>query len=589
MEVLPIAPMVNSFAPYVPHDAKRVFADRKKYYLRSIHVLQESYEVYQSGDEMGICFTMRDYGVRDIHQLAFALVIETNHHIYTFQRAFSSVTYRNDNQFGIHIIGLQRMPIKKCYLNIEWILYTNVPKEYQDKRKLKIEQSFERPQKQDVAYMRTIDEARKNCAASAGTVSEKKAAFAENELPSAWKVYAELETPFAELRKNIDKVKQNHQMVQLVHSCKESQTDLIPVPISCYFDKGFYSSVYYAQNYPIVEKRLSGGKSAVQCVVGVNKDHLDVLLYLFYCTIEQRKYYQYMTDEQVALQQFLEDNHPVIKLRNQLETLAEQFNNACVVTQSDIYMEAQCLVSEYFEKLKDIREDAYEKLVKQKKTHGKWVNEYKLFTLIRVLFPDAQYQYSAEWLDQQVIDIFIPSINCAIEYQGEQHYSAVDYFGGEEKLLEQSQMDALKREKCQAHGVSLMEWPYSLQIHMPSVCTFLRGSVPEDALSDEQIAYKIAVFPANDMSDFLNTPKAKQTRPITPKAAKANSHEIRKYDAAGKYIGSYSTVAEAAEKEKLSVGGISKVIYGERKTAGGFQWKRCLIESPKEDITALER
>lgn len=160
--------------------------------------------------------------------------------------------------------------------------------------------------------MHSVDGARAECVSRAAIASSKKASFSEKEIPTAWMVYPELVGLFSNLRSDLCAVKENHQTLRLNYDCDESQTELIPVPVSCYFDKGFYSTIFYAQNYPIVEKRLSGGKSALQCTVGVSKDHLDMLLYLFYCTIDQRKYYQYMTDEQIYLQKYLEKNHPVI-------------------------------------------------------------------------------------------------------------------------------------------------------------------------------------------------------------------------------------------------------------------------------------
>ena len=91
------------------------------------------------------------------------------------------------------------------------------------------------------------------------------------------------------------------------------------------------------------------------------------------------------------------------------------------------------------------------------------------------------------------------------------------------------------------------------------------------------------------MFEFFNTHKPKKTNKPIIKTQKAKTHEIRKYDSEGKFIKSYSSVSEAAEKEGLSIGGISKVLYGERKTAGGFQWKRCAVESPKMRIDAINR
>ena len=53
-------------------------------------------------------------------------------------------------------------------------------------------------------------------------------------------------------------------------------------------------------------------------------------------------------------------------------------------------------------------------------------------------------------------DIFIPDKNIAIEYQGIQHYSSVDFFGGEESLIEQQKKDLMKQEYCQKNSIKLI-------------------------------------------------------------------------------------------------------------------------------------
>ena len=54
--------------------------------------------------------------------------------------------------------------------------------------------------------------------------------------------------------------------------------------------------------------------------------------------------------------------------------------------------------------------------------------------------------------------MFIPSINTAFEYQGAQHYTSVDYFGGEEQLKKQKNLDLKKKKLCKENGVTL--WKY---------------------------------------------------------------------------------------------------------------------------------
>ena len=92
----------------------------------------------------------------------------------------------------------------------------------------------------------------------------------------------------------------------------------------------------------------------------------------------------------------------------------------------------------------------------------RWKHELTLFDLVRNTYPDTLYQYRPEWLGRQSLDIYIPSINTAFEYQGVQHFLPVGFFGGDEALLQRQELDRLKREKCENSGVRLIEWPYTL-------------------------------------------------------------------------------------------------------------------------------
>lgn len=122
---------------------------------------------------------------------------------------------------------------------------------------------------------------------------------------------------------------------------------------------------------------------------------------------------------------------------------------------------------------------------------------------------------------------------------------------------------------------------------MPNVRDFLKGHVPSEYLNEERLEFQIANFPAENMSAFLKTKKVRIATPKTP-IQRVNPNEVRKYDRLGTYLKSYPSVKVAAQQEGLSVGGINKVIYGERKTAGGFQWQRCTVGSPIEQISAIE-
>ena len=92
----------------------------------------------------------------------------------------------------------------------------------------------------------------------------------------------------------------------------------------------------------------------------------------------------------------------------------------------------------------------------------KWKHELSLFHAVRGLYPDTLYQYRPDWLGRQSLDLYIPSLSTAIEYQGVQHYLPVDFFGGEEALSQRRDLDRVKKELCEANSVRLIEWPYSV-------------------------------------------------------------------------------------------------------------------------------
>ncbi len=93
----------------------------------------------------------------------------------------------------------------------------------------------------------------------------------------------------------------------------------------------------------------------------------------------------------------------------------------------------------------------------------KWKHELSLFHAIRKLYPDTLYQYRPEWLGRQSLDLYIPSLETGIEYQGIQHYHPVEFFGGEDALLQRKELDQQKRLLCKENGIRLIEWAYDME------------------------------------------------------------------------------------------------------------------------------
>lgn len=88
-----------------------------------------------------------------------------------------------------------------------------------------------------------------------------------------------------------------------------------------------------------------------------------------------------------------------------------------------------------------------------------WKSETELFYRLKArLVEDEVIMHGRpEWLGRQHFDIWIPTRNVAVEYQGLQHDQPVEFFGGEKSFASNQRRDAEKREKCKKGGVRLIE------------------------------------------------------------------------------------------------------------------------------------
>lgn len=93
-----------------------------------------------------------------------------------------------------------------------------------------------------------------------------------------------------------------------------------------------------------------------------------------------------------------------------------------------------------------------------------WRGESALAELVKNIFPDTCREHSPSWLGGQRIDIYIPSLQVAIEYHGEQHYEPVEFFGGRKGFLSNKERDQRKAKACKDKGITLIEWKYTESI-----------------------------------------------------------------------------------------------------------------------------
>lgn len=127
--------------------------------------------------------------------------------------------------------------------------------------------------------------------------------------------------------------------------------------------------------------------------------------------------------------------------------------------------------SEYSSKQAEIKAEMQREGLVESGLHNE--NERKLFFLVKELYPDAVYQYRDEWLGNYSLDIFIPSLKVAIEYQGGQHYESVELYGGKKAFKGIQERDTNKKELCNKQGVKLVEWKYDVPITKDNLDTLL--------------------------------------------------------------------------------------------------------------------
>jgi hypothetical protein len=101
-----------------------------------------------------------------------------------------------------------------------------------------------------------------------------------------------------------------------------------------------------------------------------------------------------------------------------------------------------------------------------------WVSETHLLRCVEAALPDSEILRQARppWLGGgQSLDILIPSLEVAIEYQGEQHYLALEHWGAAAGLATRRELDERKRDACQRAGIRLVEWRYDEPVSVASV------------------------------------------------------------------------------------------------------------------------
>jgi hypothetical protein len=108
-------------------------------------------------------------------------------------------------------------------------------------------------------------------------------------------------------------------------------------------------------------------------------------------------------------------------------------------------------------------------------------NQKRIYRLIKRKWPDAVWEFKhpdmrfRESGRAMELDIWIPSIKVAVEYQGEQHFFPVRGWGGKKAFAEIQQRDAEKRKRCKQLSICLVEIPYTWDGDSKSLMNALKG------------------------------------------------------------------------------------------------------------------
>lgn len=117
------------------------------------------------------------------------------------------------------------------------------------------------------------------------------------------------------------------------------------------------------------------------------------------------------------------------------------------------------------------------------------VNQMKLLKKLEKRFSNIEFnwEYKANWLGKQRIDIFIPELKIAIEYDGQQHFVPIKHFGGKAGLEITKTRDKLKEQKCKENGVLLIRLKYDYKKKdFENLCNIIQEKYGENKNKNKQ-------------------------------------------------------------------------------------------------------
>jgi hypothetical protein len=89
---------------------------------------------------------------------------------------------------------------------------------------------------------------------------------------------------------------------------------------------------------------------------------------------------------------------------------------------------------------------------------SQWLDNNSVEYISQYRFDDCRDKYPLPF------DFYLPQHNICIEYNGKQHYEAIDFFGGEDAFKIRQQHDGIKKNYCQSNNINLLYISYKQNI-----------------------------------------------------------------------------------------------------------------------------
>lgn len=109
-----------------------------------------------------------------------------------------------------------------------------------------------------------------------------------------------------------------------------------------------------------------------------------------------------------------------------------------------------------------------------------WISESILYKIIQRIFPKFEiYRHHRPiWMNGLELDIYIPKLKLAFEYQGKQHYFPIKAWGGKKALKEVQIRDKIKVAICKDEKITLIKIDYTEPLSEKYIKTIIESTVP---------------------------------------------------------------------------------------------------------------